>query len=200
MYQWSTYRHVLPIHMGVIPRPTVASQTPTGTPHTHGGDSIQGTTSNVEIAYSPYTWGWFQSRNFGGSTGFVLPILMGVILKNCTSWCYRDSTPHTHGGDSLYELHAFIADLYSPYSWGWFYPSFGICGMPTVFPIHMGDDSRRQPPCIFCPWYSPYSLGWFSSVLDLYGALKVFPHTHGGDSQTNIRLDTAIAYSPYSWG
>ena len=153
-------KEVLPIHMGVILNWSNSGGKYYGTPHTHGGDSGYRNGDASKPVYSPYTWGWFPLSYRHAANPLVLPIHMGVIPVCTVGGNAADSTPHTHGGDSLNGKKSRKTKWYSPYTWGWFCNWRCKRSRQSVLPIHMG--------VILLSW-------------DLSKALEGTPHTHGGN-------------------
>ncbi len=112
---------VLPTHVGVFPRASVALRSRWRPPHARGGVSETWATAVEKTWSSPRTWGCFCARYRGWESTGVLPTHVGVFPSLNLSSGRARRPPHARGGVSAYAQYALVKRESSPRTWGCFY-------------------------------------------------------------------------------
>ena len=145
--------------------------------------------------YSPCIWGWFYRHCHPSFKQVVLPMYMGMILRESQILTPGSSTPHVYGDDSQGSYKKEPDWQYSPCIWGWFCCHSNYVSNSGVLPMYMGmilrcprlkipaartphvygDDSINDLILAMISMYSPCIWGWFCDWKRLHGNIMVLP-------------------------
>ncbi len=188
-------------------------------PHARGDGPFYGPVYRWKLEFSPRTWGWTVSHEWGLDTFRVFPTHVGMDRVWIGRRFCGSGFPHARGDGPRWWRAARSRNTFSPRTWGWTGLRVGFAAPNRVFPTHVGMDRRcaaAQFPCSSFPHargdgpsareehqedsgFSPRTWGWTDTVLLLARIPSVFP-THVGMDRVSLALDRRGPCFPHARG
>ena len=114
-----TVRVCSPCIWGWSPRHCRRSYLAWGAPHVYGGDPSTRQLTRSDDWCSPCIWGWSYTQTSSFRRNTVLPMYMGVILRQTVLSVKSVCAPHVYGGDPSDHRSLAFKTTCSPCIWGW---------------------------------------------------------------------------------